>query len=214
MPADYLDRYGRGQSLCHRLPDRLKVLLTFTVALIAVSIPPRYWPVQGVLGVLIFTGHTLAGIPLAYLARRLAVFLPMVLALSISFPLSAGFREGWEVMAAILVRSTLAFLAVLWVVNVMPFNHLLITLRQLYVPAVLVAMLSFMYRYIFVLWDELEKMRAARRARTFHPRPLLTRWKDNAQLIGMLLIRGMGRAERVHDAMCARGWDGEVRSLD
>ena len=33
-------------------------------------------------------------------------------------------------------------------------------------------------------------------------------------MIGMLLIRSLNRAERIHGAMCSRGWDGEVRWLD
>jgi cobalt/nickel transport system permease protein len=117
-------------------------------------------------------------------------------------------------MAAILFRSTVAFLAVLWLVNVMPFDQLLVTLRRLWVPAILVAMLAFMYRYAFVLWDELDKMRTARRARTLGRAGIGFRWKTSAQLIGMLLIRAMDRAERVHGAMRARGWDGRVRTLD
>jgi cobalt/nickel transport system permease protein len=71
-----------------------------------------------------------------------------------------------------------------------------------------------MYRYIFVLWDELDKMRVARRARSFGQTGLWFRWKTSAQLIGMLMIRAMSRAERVHGAMCARGWDGRVRTLE
>ena len=65
----------------------------------------------------------------------------------------------------------------------------------------------------FVLWDELDKMRTARKARTFGAAGLWHRWKTSAQLIGMLLIRAMERAERVHGAMCSRGWDGRVRTL-
>ena len=96
----------------------------------------------------------------------------------------------------------------------MPFDQLLVTLRRLWVPAIIVAMLSFMYRYIFVLWDELDKMRVARRARSFGGVSLWHRWTSAAQLLGMLLIRAMERAERVHGAMCARGWDGHMRTID
>jgi cobalt/nickel transport system permease protein len=117
-------------------------------------------------------------------------------------------------MTAIVFRSLLAFLALIWLVNVMPFDQLLFTLRRLWVPEILIAMLAFMYRYVFVLWDELDRMRVARRARTFGDGALWLRWKASAQLIGMLLIRAMERAERVHGAMCARGWDGRVRFFD
>jgi cobalt/nickel transport system permease protein len=214
MSSEYLDRYGRRASVCHRLPPKLKLLLALGVILVGSSIPVEYWPVQGVLACIVFAGHSLARIPLAYLGRRLAIFLPMVFVLSISLPASQGFGAGWEIMVAILFRSTLAFLAALWLVNVMPFDQLLITLRTVGVPDVVVATLAFMYRYTFVLWDELDKMRVARRARTFGKAGFWFRWKTGAQLIGMLLIRAMERAERVHGAMCARGWDGHVRSLD
>ena len=212
--SNYLDRYGRNRSLCHRLPPRLKLLLTLGVVLAGVSIPVKFWPAYGVLMSLVFIGHSVAHIPLSYLVRRLAIFMPMVCMLSLSVPISQGFAAGWEIMAGILFRTTLSFVAMLWLVNVMPFDQLLVTLRQLWVPDIIVAMLSFMYRYIFVLWDELDKMRVARRARSFGGVSLWHRWTSAAQLIGMLLIRAMERAERVHGAMCARGWDGVVRTLD
>jgi cobalt/nickel transport system permease protein len=206
-----LERQG---TVCHRLPPRVKVLLTFAVILLGVSVPPKYWPVQGMLATFVFVGHSFARIPLSYLLRRLAVFLPMLLMVSFSFPLSQGFETGWAMMSAILFRGTLTFLAVLWLVNVMPFDQLLVTLRKFHVPAIFVATLSFMYRYLFLLWDELETMRMARRARSFGRQSLFSSWRHSIQLIGMLLIRAMQRAERVHGAMSARGWDGHVRTLD
>lgn len=212
--SDYLDRYGRSQSVCHRLPPRCKLLLTLLVIVAGLSIPVEYWPAHGALASMVFAGHSLARIPMSYLLRRLAIALPVFFMLSLSVPLSTGFASGWEIMAAILFRTTLSFAAMLWLVNVMPFDQLLATLRRLRVPDVFVASLSFMYRYIFVLWDELDKMRLARRARTFGTAGLGYRWRTSAQLIGMLLIRAMQRAERVHGAMCSRGWDGRVRTLD
>jgi len=214
MPSNYLDRYGRAASMCHRWPPKLKLLLTLAVVFTVISVPIRFWPLHGVFLSVVFIGHSLARIPLVYVARRLAVFLPMLIMLSFSVPISQGFQAGWELAASILVRGTTAFLCGLWLVNVMPFDQLLSTLRRLGIPAILVSMLAFMYRYFFVLWDELDKMRTARRARTFCHQTFWQRWKGSAQLIGMLLIRAMQRAERVHGAMCARGWDGHVRFLD
>ena len=77
----------------------------------------------------------------------------------------------------------------------------------------LVAMLAFMYRYIFILWDELARLRHARDARDFGFGSFRMRWVANAQLIGLLLLRAMERAERTHHAMLARGWDGSMRFL-
>ncbi len=212
--AEYIDRYGRSRSICHRLPALAKLIMAITVVVVGVSIPVELWPIQGVLVGIVFMAHSLARIPLSYLLRRLALFLPMLFVISLALPASQGFQSGWPIMMRILFRSTVAFLTVLWLINVMPFDQLLVTMSRLFVPKVFIAMLAFMYRYAFVLWDELEKMQVARRARTFSGGSLLFRWKTFAQMIGMLLIRAMTRAERVHGAMCARGWDGTVRSLD
>lgn len=214
MTSGYLDRYGRARSVCHRLLPASKLLLALAVILTALAIPAELWPVQGVLATLVFFGLSLAQVPMSYITRRLAIFLPMLFLLSLSLPLSQGFATGWELMFSILLRSTVAFLATLWLVNVMPFEQLLLTLRRFWFPELLIAMLAFMYRYLFVLWDELDKMRNARRARSFGNGGRLLRWKTSAQLIGMLLIRAMSRAERVHGSMCARGWTGHVRFLE
>lgn len=212
--SDFWDRYGRSVSICHRMPPLLKLVLAIGVIVAGVAIPVRYWPAYGVLGCLVFAGHSIAGIPLGYLVKRLLIFLPFVGSMAISLPLSQGLDRGWDLMLQIMFRGCLAFLVSLWLVNVMPFEQLLITLRRLKVPAVIVAILAFMYRYVFVVWDELDKMRTARKARNFSGGSLWFRWKTLSQMIGMLLIRSLNRAERIHGAMLSRGWDGEVRWLD
>ncbi|HTN01728.1 MAG TPA: CbiQ family ECF transporter T component [Planctomycetaceae bacterium] len=96
----------------------------------------------------------------------------------------------------------------------LPFPELLATLRRWHVPLVLVAMLGFMYRFLFILWDELDRMKQARAARTSRPVGWRVAWKTSAMMLGQLLLRAWDRAERVHRAMLARGWDGSVKSLD
>jgi cobalt/nickel transport system permease protein len=81
------------------------------------------------------------------------------------------------------------------------------------VPPLLVATLQFMDRYRHVLLDELDRMATARRARTFRRRRALP-WALLGGLIGMLFLRTFERAERVHGAMLARGWNGTLHSLE
>jgi len=210
----FIDRYGRALSICHRLHPLCKLAMAMSVIVTAISLSVEAWPIQGLLACVVFVGLTLADVPVSYLLRRLVLFLPMLFLLTISLPASQGFASGWELMFRILIRSTVAFLTMLWLINVMPFDQLLATLRRLKVPDVLLATLSFMYRYIYVLWDELDKMLTARRAREFSNRRGWRYWKTSAQMLGLLLIRSMQRAERVHGAMLARGWDGQVRFFD
>jgi cobalt/nickel transport system permease protein len=163
---------------------------------------------------LIFAGLAIAEIPLAYLVRRILLVLPLILLIALAVPLSRGMRSGWDLAAQIAVRAVVSFLAALWLVNTTPFERLLIGLRELGMPRVFVAMLAFTYRYLYVVFDELARMRTAQRARTFGARRPWAIWKSTAGLVAVLIIRSLNRAERVHNAMLARGWRGDVHTLE
>lgn len=213
MAPDFLDRFSQGSTLCHRLPARLKIFLTLGTILTAVLLPIAQWPWLGCLACLVFAALSLARIPLTYLVRRLLLILPMAIGVGISIPLSHGFKAGWDAAALLIARTSVTLLAALWLVNTTPFEKLLVAAQQLGLPKLFAAMLAMMYRYLFVLFDELARMQTARRARSFHPEPWFRQWLENSQLLGRLLIRAADRGERVHGAMCARGWQGRVRTL-
>ena len=202
------------QTLCHALPAVLKLILTLLVIVITGLIPLEHWPAQGLLLGFVFVGLSLAGVTIRYLFRRLFLFLPLLLVFGLSVPAMRSDDMAWSWTLTLWLRCTVAFLAGLWLIHVLPFHELLMTLRRWRCPLVLVAMLGFMYRYIFILWDELHRLRNARDARDFGGGPWWRSWSTNSQMLGLLLLRAMERAERTHRAMLARGWDGSVRFLD
>ncbi len=214
MALDFLDRYSRGNSIIHRWPVWFKLVLAISVITSGLFIRSEAWPLHGLLLCVVFAGLSIAGISLSYLWQRLVGFWLFAIMLTISIPAGQGFRAGWDLAATILLQSTLGFLTGLWLVNVTPFDKLLYTLRAWGVPKLLIAILAFMYRYSYVVFDELDRMRTARRARSFGGGSWWSSWMSNAQMIGMLLVRSLSRAERVHGAMCARGWSGDIHLLD
>ena len=214
MPADFLDRYSRGTTICHALPVRPKIVLTLVVIALTVLLPASLWPAHGCLACLVFAALSVAEIPVAYLVWRVAIFLPLILMTALAVPLSRGFAGGWETALGIVLRAVVAFLAALWLVSTTPFDRLLAGLCRLGLPRLFAALLAFVYRYLFVLFDELARMRTAQRARTLSPRALRANWRSSIQLVGTLLIRALDRAERIHGAMCARGWRGKMHTLD
>lgn len=214
MAVDFLDRFSRGTSCCHRWPARLKIALTFAVILAVVLVPISLWPVHGCLACLVFAAHALADIPLSYLARRIALLLPAASLMALTIPVSRGLAAGWDLAATVVVRALLSFLGLLWLVNTTPFETLLAAFRGLGLPRSFVALLAFTYRYLFVVFDELARMRTAQRARTFGRRSPWRVWNSTVQLVAVLLIRSLNRSERVHQAMLARGWQGEIRTID
>ena len=73
--------------------------------------------------------------------------------------------------------------------------------------------LSFMYRYIFILVDEVMRMKQARDSRNFGGSRL---WhvRTIGRMTGTLFIRSYERGERVYTAMLARGFSGQSRTLN
>ncbi len=204
----------RAQSICHGLPAGAKLLFTLGAILTAGLIPLEHWPAQGLLLALVFIGLSLAGVTMQYLLRRLGLFLPLLLVFGLSVPAVRSSDAAWSWTVSLWLRCTVSFMAGLWLIHVLPVRELLTTLRRWRCPLVLVAMLGFMYRYTFILWDELRRLRNARAARDFGGGSWWRAWSTNSQMIGLLLLRAMERAERTHRAMLARGWNGSIRFLD
>ena len=93
-----------------------------------------------------------------------------------------------------------------------PVTELLTGLERLQVPRVLVAIAGFMVRYLDVIAGESARMRIARLSRGYDPRWL---WQARAVAAsaGTLFVRSYERGERVHLAMCARGYGGTMPVL-
>lgn len=216
MRLDGLERLREGSGPLHRLDARIKLLGALALILGVIAMPVAAWRGYGAVGLLLAFLVGLSGIPPLELARRwLGLFVLvafLVVMIAPAHPERARYGLA-AVTAGILIKNGLALMTMIVLAGTTPFSRLLAGLRKLGVPAVLVATLQFMERYRHVLVDEVDRMATARRARTFRRRGLLS-WTLLGGLIGLLFLRTFERAERVHDAMIARGWDGTIRSLD
>jgi cobalt/nickel transport system permease protein len=193
----WFDHYARTDSRIHRLPAALKLLAALALVLALVLLPPGLWFLHVALALVIVAG--LSRIPPVFLIRRLLLLEPLVFGIAVLALLQPG---GLRVFATILAKSTLCLFTMILLANTTPFTELLGVLRRVRFPALLITTLALMYRYLFVLADEAERMRRARQARTFGR----TRWAVLATVIGQLFVRSTERAERIYAAMCARGW--------
>jgi cobalt/nickel transport system permease protein len=216
MRLDGLERLSVGTGPLHRLDARIKLIGALIFVLIVIATPVGWWTALGSEGLFLAFVVGIAGIPPRELGRRWLAFFVLVgfLTLMVAPANPARAQHGlWVVVSTILIKNSLALFTMLVLAGTTPFHHLLAALRKIGVPAVLVATLQFMERYRHVLVSELDRMVTARRARTFHRRDSLA-WNLLTGLIGLLFLRTFERAERVHGAMVARGWNGAIRSLD
>lgn len=201
MKHNYLDRYARLDSPIHRIPAGYKAgaALALVLATVAAPFPLAWYYAPAVL--LLVLVIVLSRIPAGFLARRLLLlqlFVAGVLVLAFFRP------DGWTIAARVAIKSNICLTTMLLLANTTPFSALLALLARLRVPGLLVTVLSLMYRYVFLLVDQGERMARARRSRTFiRRRPS---WMTGAGIIAQLFIRSTERAERVYAAMTARGW--------
>ena len=123
-------------------------------------------------------------------------------------------HNGLQVFWNVLAKAWLSILALVTLTATTKITDLLRGLEQLRLPRVMVMILSFMYRYIFVLTDEVMRMKQARDSRNFGSGRRLWQIKTVGGMTGTLFIRSYERGERVYAAMLARGYDGQTRTPD
>ena len=202
MRHDFLDRYSRLDSPIHRLPTIVKLLGALGVVTASVSVSFTHpWFFVMVAGLLLILS-AFTTIPWRFIFGRLVLLEPFALGIALMALLQ---ENGGMLFLAILVKSTLCLLTVILLSNTTPFASLLQTMKRLGVPRLLVTILALMYRYLFVLIDEAERLNRARASRTFSA-SRTKKWHLLASLIGQLFVRSTERAERIYAAMTARGW--------
>lgn len=194
--------HSRLDSLVHRWPASAKLASALGIILITVIAPFswRGWFLGAALGLVVIA--LLGRIPFGFLGKRLLLLSPFVLGVALVNHLNHFAAAPWQPVVA---RSGICLLTILVLSNTTPFSELLRVLQRLCVPAVMITTLALMYRYLFVLVEEAERMRRARASRTFtHERR--RQWSVLATVAGQLFVRASERAERIYAAMCARGW--------
>jgi cobalt/nickel transport system permease protein len=234
MHIHWIDQYRPGATGVHRLDARIKLLLTLLFILVASLTPLGAWPAYGLLFAFAF-GVTLASqLGLSLVQRRALVALPFAMAavtvvFSTQGPVAFSVPLGpWRLQAtqpglvrflSIVLKSWLSVQVAIILAGTTPFTDLMAAMRALRFPHVLVAIVSFMWRYVFVLADEAMRLARARDARSA-VRPgfksggrLAWRARVVGGMAGNLFIRSYGRSERIYQAMAARGYQGELRSL-
>ena len=218
--------YASTDSILNRIDPRIKILSVFGFVAIISSLTT----IQGLAPALLLMLAVIpvAGIGFLSIARRLLWVLPFAGVMVVLFPflvpgeaaftLSLGplaleaTREGLHHAAVLSLRILTAVLAINILVLSTGFRNLTAALVQLKVPVVLIQIVEFTVRYIFVLTDELQRMRVARKARGFEAgRSLfsLHTYRTLGLLIGVLFVRSWERGERIHQAMLARCYSGK-----
>lgn len=204
---ELLRPYRHAASPLHRLSATGKLLGALAFVVIVVLLPRGAWAGFAGAAALLVAAAALSRVPPARLLARLLLVEPFAVGVALLSLFQPG---GAQVVLALLARSNLCLFCFVLLGATTRLTDLLHALLRLRVPALLVTILALTYRYVALLVEEGERMRRARASRTCAPARTRA-WSLPASVIAQLFIRSSERAERIHAAMCARGWSHERR---
>ena len=150
-----------------------------------------------------------ARLPVAALLLRTLVVLPFIAGVLV---LNLWGGDGWRALE-VLLRSVLSAYTALLLLATTPFARLLRGLEMLRVPSFFLMILYFVYRYLFLLVDQVQNMRRARECRAPRGRRR-SLFQAASGALAVLFARSYARAENVHRALLARGFQGHFIPLE
>jgi len=220
----HIDRFAGRSSPVHRMDPRAKLITVLAFILLVVMTPEGYFLTFFLYFTAVWTVILFSQVPPSYILKRSLTILPFAWAISLFVPFitpgpvlwdfvfSGGFHvtvteTGLVRFATLGLKSFLSFLAVFTLVASTRFGDLMWSAGELGLPSKLVVVMTFMYRYLFILIDETSHMllaRTLRSGRKLH----LPHLHAAGGIVGSLWVRSFEHADRLYFAMLLRGYSG------
>lgn len=213
-----MDTLSQGKSILHQLDPTillittlffLSTIVSFDKYSISALIPFFLYPTF-----LLFVGE----MPFDYFAKKVIWVSPFILFFAFINPFfdrEAIIQfEGIHISAGIISSLSLILRFILTVssglilIGLIGIQGVCLGLEKLYLPKVFVTQLLLLYRYLFILTEELSKMILAKSLRQFDSRTM--KFKNYISILGHLFLRSLDRAERIYLSMCSRGFTGHI----
>src|SRR5215208_2434530 len=235
MHFDAFDRYHESESFLHRLDPRVKVVVTVAFILSNALLPDGAWIAFGLSWLFLLLANYLSNLGIGFTFKRSLVALPFALiAVTLLFsmpgkPLTSFHFLFWDLtitdvgllrFVSILIRSWLSVQMAILLVAVARFPDLIHALERLRVPAILTTIIAFLYRYLFVLADEVFRLMRARESRSAASSNQRSggsigwRARVAGNMAGEPFLRSYERSDRVYNAMLARGYTGHMETIN
>lgn len=200
-------RSRAGSALDRRHPAA-KILAALALLIPIATLTPRDVAACACFFLIVLAAIAFARLPFLKMLWTAAAVLPFALCFAVISALAGDpVRGAWLV-----VRAYLSALAALLLIATTPMPALMRGLEWLRLPRFLIQVMQILYRYLFVLSGEALTMRQALLARGGSIAAL--RFRQAAAAVGVLFSRSQWRAQAVHHAMLARGFEGHLPAAD
>jgi cobalt/nickel transport system permease protein len=232
---DAFDRYHEKESFVHHLAPRVKVVVTVAFIVSNALLPDGAWTAFAAAWLFLLAANSASRLGIVYTLKRSLIALPFALiAITVLFSIPGEplFSFRWFMsdlvitdmgllrFATILIRSWLSVQMAILLVATTRFPDLVHALEHLHIPAILTTIIAFLYRYLFVLTDEVFRLMRARESRAAAASgqraggSMIWRARIAGHMTGQLFLRSYERSDRIYNAMVARGYAGHLYTLN
>jgi len=214
----------KGKSLIHKLDPRVKLIYALVFSLV-IALQNNLG--SAITGFVISIGLTLlAQIRIKEILRRLFVVDKFILLLWLILPWSYPGDTLFSIIGLNFTHQGILFTLLLTIKanaimlilicflatsSIFDIVHSMIHLR---IPEKLVFLFFLMFRYIWLISDEYERMKRAIKARGFKFRNSIHTYRTIGYIVGGLLVKSYIRAENLYRAMVCRGFVGKFWLID
>lgn len=234
MHSDAFDRYHHKHSSVHDLDPRIKVIVTVAFILSNALLPDGAWFAFMLAWLFVLVANQNSGLGIGFTFKRSFIVLPFaVVAVTVLFsipgkPIASFHFLFWDLtitdagllrFISIVIRSWLSVQMAILLVAVTEFPKIIHALNHLSVPSIITVIISFLYRYLFVLTDEVMRMLRARQARSASVAGIRSggsmAWRAQiaGHMAGQLFLRSYERSDRIYNAMLSRGYKGALMTI-
>ena len=204
-----IDRWSQGSSPLHARHPQAKILALLVLLIALSTTPPEAQWAFVAFAALECAAALVANLPVGGLLARAALVLPFSATFALLTWWSGDGLRAW----ALAEKSYLSGFAVLLFVSTTPLPTTISALDAWRCPRPLLLVIQFLYRYLFVIAEQSQRMRQAALCRR-GPAKRTMSFRAAAGVLGVLFARSWQRADGVYQAMLARGFEGRfpVRS--
>jgi cobalt/nickel transport system permease protein len=234
MHSDAFDRYHHGHSPIHGIDPRVKVLVTIAFIISNALLPDGAWIAFALAWIFILVANVFSQLGIGFTFRRSFIALPFALAaITVLFSIPGQAVSSFHFLmwnftitdagllrfVSIVIRSWLSVQMAILLVAVTEFPKIVHALNHLRVPTIITVIISFLYRYLFVLADEVLRLLRARQARSAAVAGIsaggsvMWRARIAGHMAGQLFLRSYERSDRIYNAMLSRGYKGELMTI-
>lgn len=208
-------------SFISQIDPRFKILSIFYFIFLIISAPAGSLLSFSLFALILLMLIFLARISFSVFIKRYLIILPFLLVIIALLPFSKEGNiifllhlkfltlritdAGLETFSYVFIKSFFSLCSLIILSTTTSFSDIIKALKVLKIPLIIIIMLSFMYRYLYLMIDELKKMKMAVDARNFG-RNRAGVLKALAGCIGVFFLRAYERSEGVYHAMISRNF--------